>query len=168
MVSILRFESNYYLDAIKNHTPFTTDELIFDFVKHTPQFHYNTLIGYKEFSTSYSSDEWLDRKFKAIPAGMYNILVEAVMAIVIRAFLVPCLLFIGEPGDMMKYSKLAIFESIRHIQRGLGWITCLFNDRYGLYHMEESNFYLTSYRCWVAKHSCINVDPNTGRGVIFA
>lgn len=166
-MDILRFESNYYLNAIKSNTPFTDDQLIFDFVKNTPQLHYNVLIGYKEFSTSYSSDEWLDRKFKAIPAGMYNILVAATMAIMIRAILLPCFLFMGEPGDMMKYSKLAIFESIRHIQRGLGWITCLFNDRCGLYHMEESNFYLTSYRCWVSKHSCIVVDPTTGRSVIY-
>lgn len=149
------FERNFYLTNFLDNQNFDNDEKLFDFVRQHPQFHYSSITNYQNFSDKYIPDGWLGRKILAIPKGMYHGVTEIITILAI-------LLFEG-----FTHCRFALFSSIRHIQISLGHFASLFNDQYGLYHVQEGDFYLTCYKCWRHQNAVIVLDEN-GHGALFA
>lgn len=169
-VSMYRFEQSFYLSAIKeDNRDLQRDEAVFNLAKRFQQFHYAGLTNYERFSEKYSADGWKERKLWAVPAGLYNATVETLVPVLIAVFVLPIFLIIGEEGDFVRGAKHLLFREVRQIQIGFGWLAVLFNDKYGLYHIQEGNFHLTCYKCWACKHAMfVSSEANPERGTIFA
>jgi hypothetical protein len=169
-VSIFQFEQSFYLSAIKeDNRDLQSDEAVFNLAKTFQQFHYDGLTTYERFSEKYSLEGWMGRKVYAIPAGLYNATVEIYVPILIGIFVLPIFLIRGEEGDFVRVAKHLLFHEARQVQLGFGWLAVLLNDKYGLYHIQEANFHLTCYKCWVYKHAMfVSSETNPERGTIFA
>jgi hypothetical protein len=104
------------------------------------QFKYG-LVTWETFKNEYSPEGWQGRKMIALPAAAWTGTVQVVYHLA-KAILVgiPKALF-----DRGRYLKAQVFCIARDFQESYGRLTSLFNDRYGQFHIEESQFQKTYY-----------------------
>lgn len=145
-----KFEQTCYLSAFKDVGNLKDDKALFEFVKSRAQFSYSQANNYQRFSEKYSSEGWLGRKVWAIPTAAYYAILENIPVIAICLIAFPILCF---TEDFSVVYKHVFFRSVRQMQIGFGCMASLFNDRYGLYHIEEGHFYMTCYKCWSLKNT---------------
>ena len=116
---------------------------LFSYVKENKQFSYGDTT-YEEFSRLYSTDGWIGRKVMAIPQAILCGVVKTVYHLAQALLLGIPKLYAGD----FNYIKYKAFFLIRDFQEAFGWLTSLLDDKYGLFHIQGSQFHKTCYHCF--------------------
>ena len=128
------FQKSFYLSSIEEDK-LSQDEKAFNL-----QFHYGNAT-YKKFSEKYVAKGWIRRKIEALPLVLWSAIVETI-------YHLGKALILGIPKSFSSegnYLKAQIFYIGRDFQESFGRLVSLFNDRYGLYHIQESRFHKNFY-----------------------
>ena len=138
----VEFQNNHYREVsegIKNGFKYLRNGLKFKYDVVTPE----------KFNLKYSPGgcEWFGRKVKALPAAALCGVVKVTCHLALAIFVgIPKAIF-----DHGTYFKARIFSVARDFQESYGWLATLFNDRYGQFHVEESQFQKTCYLFSITK-----------------
>ncbi|ADI37599.1 putative uncharacterized protein [Waddlia chondrophila 2032/99] len=177
----IEFKKNAYLESIKKEDYLNSEEKIFDYAKNNLQFNYGN-VGFREFNDTYASVEgWLGRKVIALPVFfclgvvktinhfatiilqgiVYGTLAGAIRVGAIKIELnnqkvAPSLLTSLFLSVVFERFKKESFYLVRDLQEAFGWLATIFSDRYGQYHVQESQFHKSCYGCESADDSSEN------------
>ncbi|SCA58582.1 Uncharacterized protein AB751O23_AF_00180 [Chlamydiales bacterium SCGC AB-751-O23] len=152
------FQDTAYLRAIKQITPQFSNREICKFAKQNLFFKY-TNVNHQAFNAQYSPDGWMGRKFIAIPATLFSGLVKT-------TYHLAKAIFIGIPKAIFprsRYFTAQIFHIGRDFQEAFGRFSSLFNDRFGQFHIQESQFHKSCYDLTPTQHN--GLDAHTEYGV---
>ncbi|KAF3362677.1 hypothetical protein PHSC3_000916 [Chlamydiales bacterium STE3] len=131
------FQKTSYLKAVKENNDL---KKISNHASKKLQFKYVD-ITFQKFNKEYSAKGWFERKIIALPGGFVGGIVMAICHLA-KAFIISPLKGFS---DGRKYFKAQLFYSGRDFQESFGWLISFFNDRYGQYHIQESEFHRTCY-----------------------
>lgn len=98
-------------------------------------------VNFEDVKKLYTSEGWLGRKVRALPNALGSGIVKTIYHLAVAVI-------IGIPGaffDGGKFFQAQIYKIVRDLQEALGYIVLVFNDRLGLYLIEESQFQKTCY-----------------------
>jgi len=140
----VKFEKTHYLQAIRENENLKDDKNIFNYAKQSLKYTYGD-VSRQKFNVKYSAEGcWAGRKLIALPAAVWSVVVKALYHLA-KAIL------IGIPKaffDKGQYLKAQVFYVTRDFQESYGRLTSFFNDRYGQFHVQESQFQKTCYDCF--------------------
>jgi DnaJ-domain-containing protein 1 len=145
---MFRFQENFYTSSIEEKQ-LQDQDLVLNL-----QFQYGNT-NYKNFSEKYRCNTklWIGRKISALPLAIWSATVKMIYHLAKALFLGPLFFFIPEKyvannipySDEGRYLKSQIFHIGRDLQESLGRLVSLFDDRYGLYLIQESQFHAACY-----------------------
>ena len=154
----VKFEKSPYLASIKDNENLNDEKKIFNYAKEHPQFKYGE-VTYQKFTEKYLSDGWFGRKIIALPAAVCSGVVKTICHLA-KA------IFKGIPkafSDKGNYLKAQIFYVTRDFQETFGRLVSLFHDKYGQYHIQESQFQKSCYDCF-ATNTTLNTSSSNSSG----
>lgn len=141
----VNFGKTSYLKALRENEHFKDDSKIAFTAKNDLQFKYGDVTA-QRFNQKYSADGWLGRKVIALPAAAWSGVVKTIYHLALA-------IFIGIPkafSDQKPYLRALLFHAARDLQESYGQLASLFNDRYGQFHVQESQFQKACYGCFIA------------------
>lgn len=150
----IKFEQTPYLKVIRENEKFKDDRKIFDYTKEHLQFRYGD-VNRQKFNKKYSAEGWFGRKITALPAAIWSGVVKVIYHFV-KA------IFIGVPKAFFDKGQVHFFNVARDFQESYGRLASLFNDRYGQFHVQESQFQKTCYDCFIENVKGANSSKLTG------
>ncbi len=136
------FENTSYLEAVQENNNLRSRSEIFNHANKNLKFTYGD-VTLQKFNKNYSSDGWFGRKIIAIPKAAWSLAVKTIYHLV-KAILVGIIMAISDSG---KYFKTHCFCIVRDLQESFGWLISIFNDKFGQYHIQESQFQKSCYEC---------------------
>jgi hypothetical protein len=135
---VVEFENSFYAQAYSEGNPL--DKKVF---KESPQFLYKEP-GFSEYSNFYTASGWFGRKIIAIPAAAWAVIIKTLYHLANAIFCgLPRI-----PSDGGLYFKAQIFSIVRDLQESFGRILSIFQDRSGLFHIQQAQFYKSCYECF--------------------
>lgn len=135
-----KFNNTFYFKTVKEQEIFKDDAQIFSELTQKLQFKYGS-VRRTEFDKNYLEKGWFGRKIIALPAALWSASIKVIYHL-IKALLLGVLRSCSDRG---LYFKAQFFYISRDLQESYGRLTSLFNDRYGLFHIQESQFQKTCY-----------------------
>lgn len=130
-----------YLQAFNKPTNYGE----FDF--HELKFNHG-VVSRHEFNRNYSKEGWQGRKVVALPLALWNTIVKTIYTLAKLIILFPIKIF-KERSDLTAH----FYHIIRDLEEGLGWLATLFNDRYGQFLIQDSQFHKKAYNNFLTKGS---------------
>ncbi len=134
---------NLYLRTLKDQDSlYASPEKISEQVKAEPQYKYGN-VNREDFDHGYlySVKDSIGRKITSLPF-IINGLVQTLYHLTLAIFREMPLALITSRSENL---KMQMFKVIRDLQGVYGNLSVLFNDRYGLFHIQESQFQKTCY-----------------------
>lgn len=93
------------------------------------------------FSKHYESSEWLGTKVTALPRALWSGVIKSMYHLAKAVFFgLP-----AAPFDYARSFRVEIFSFVRDLQEAFGRILMIFNDKVGLYHVQQAQFYKEAY-----------------------
>jgi hypothetical protein len=129
----ISFEKNNYFHLINKD-----EKTIIEYAKIHSQFSYGD-VTYGDFAAQVDSEGWLERKLVALPLAFWS-------GVVMTIYHLAQALFSAVVCDADK--TLYLYSVGRDFQESFGRVVSLFNDTYGQYHIQESQFNKTCYECF--------------------
>lgn len=137
-------KKNAYLQTVKENESFSDSRKIFSYARDNLQFKYG-YVTRQTFNDNYISTGWLGRKITALPETFWCGIIKVVY------HLAKLILF----GILQKYSgtdsynlKVQCFKIVGDFQEAYRKLTSLFNDMYGQFYIQESQFQKTFYETY--------------------
>lgn len=154
----VKFEKNSYLEAFNKNESLKNDEGIFKYVKEKGlRFKYGD-VSFQKFNTNYSAKGWIGRKVIALPMAIWAGIFKAIYHLAKMIFIgYPKIFFKGE----VEYLAVQGPYLRRDFQEAYGRLASLFNDRYGQFHIQESQFQKTCYECFTTSSSQSSANGNS-------
>lgn len=151
----IKFENTSYLRAIKENENLFYEQKIAKNAQAKLQFKYGH-VTLQKFNQKYSAEGWCGRKIIALPAAAWSGAVKTAY------HLAKAILFgiLTAPCNKGKYFQSQCFYFARDLQESFGWLISFFNDRFGQYHVQESEFHKTCYDCFSADSLDLNALHN--------
>ena len=118
-----------------------------------PGFTYGS-VTYSQFSQFYNPKGWLLRKVTALPQAAWSGIIKTTCHLALA-------ILIGIPSLMLQRRtfKSNLYCAIRDVQESYGHIVSIFNDRFGSYQIQESQFHKKCYNAFSTPHQ--NTVPNS-------
>lgn len=145
------FDKSFYLSSFMEQQNLNDENELCLQAKNHPELIHG--VDYQKFSEKYKPKGWFGRKIIAIPAAVWAITIKTVYHLV-KAILLGIPMAPFEKG---KYFKAQLFHIGRDFQEAFGRAISFLNDRYGLYHIQESQFYKSCYTC---SYSAVRGNPS--------
>lgn len=150
--------SSFYYQTINEDPRFKDIDTIIASAKSKPSFRYGN-VNRKEFGKKYIDHFWASRKVIALPLALWS-------GIVLPIYHFAQVLFKGIPeasSGNKNYAKAKLYYIARDFQEAFGRIASLFNDQYGLFHIQESVFHKSCYDCFINEPTPVkaNKKPET-------
>lgn len=95
-------------------------------------------ISYQRFSQTFTEPGWLRRKIIVLPMVVFGLL--------------KTILYVATAIFTATYYKAHSFYIARELQETFGWLVSLINDRYGQYHIQESDFHKSFYNYYFLRY----------------
>ena len=139
------FRKTTYLAVVKENQSLDNDHKIYGHAKNDLKYNYSD-VNYQAFKHKYTAENWFGRKFVAFPKSIYVGIVKSIYHLtqVIFYSLKNTTKSLDNPQFQV---KLYTFE--RDLQEAYGWAMTFFNDSYGQYHVQKSEFNKTCYTCFL-------------------
>jgi DnaJ-domain-containing protein 1/uncharacterized protein YjiS (DUF1127 family) len=157
-VSSIEFVKTPYLQVLMETEHLKDDKAIFNFAKESLQFKYGN-VNRQEFYVKYSSEGWLGRKIIALPAAVCSGFLKTAYHIA-KAILIGVPKIFSDSGQSLKFQ---IFYTARDFQESYGRLTSFFNDRYGQFHVQESQVQKNCYECFTT-NATLNANTLNSNG----
>lgn len=141
----IKFVDSVYLEALKEHKNFSSDVKFFQEIKNQLLFKYGE-VEKEQFYFKYSEEGWLGRKITALPKAAWSGLIHSTYHLALAILIGIPAVFKGEG----KYLIVQLFSFARDLQCAYGYLTSLINDRYGQFHIQESQFQKSCYHYFLA------------------
>ena len=147
----VKFERNIYYQALQSDSQWEGKEDLENEAKNRLTFE-GAHVDFAQFSSQYSSKGWVKRKIVVLPMMVWSGVVKTTYHLVL-------VIFYGIfRWDRGRYAQAYVYCVARDVQEAFGRFVSLFNDRYGLYHIEESQFQKIIYEHYIEQHGQCYVD----------
>ena len=147
----IKFERNAYYKALQSSSVWESEEKFEKEAKNRLTFAFGH-VDFTQFSQNYSAEGWGRRKVVALPMMVWSGVVKTTCDLVSGVFYG---IFRWDHG---RYAQAYLYCIARDAQEAFGWFVSLFNDQYGLYHIEKSEFQQTAYACYRKHHKNVYID----------
>lgn len=144
---VIKLGNSFYLEILEEKEAFSSEKKICEQVKNQLQFKYGD-VDQQHFNVKYSSVGWLGRKMIALPTAAWIGVVQTSYHLALVVLIGIPLLCLGKAEHL----KVQVFNLARDFQGCYGCLVSLFNDRYGQFHIQESEFQKACYQYFMADH----------------
>ena len=140
LLMIKFFSKNAYLVAVAKQ--FENDEQkFFQSIQSASLKYEYTNVNYQNFCVNYQAGNWIGRKFLAIPAVFYCGVIKPIYHLAQVLLVKLSKNFISN----QKCLQVSTYYVIRDLTAAAGWITTLFNDKFGQYVAQKNDFHTDCY-----------------------
>lgn len=145
----IKFDETAYYQSFTSEYKFDKNKL-----KNDQRFSYDksNKVKVSNYSEHYKDTGWMGRKVVALPAAAWSGIVKVTYHLA-KAIIFS--LFSDKPGT---YFKVQIYSAIRDLEEAFGHILTIFNDKHGLYHIEQASFHKSCYECFLISDLEIEVN----------